>query len=66
MYEDLMGDEFNGCAYHLAYRMARELFRFAKEPGILSTVWINKAYELVKEWDEWYKKHREKAAGHES
>lgn len=54
LFEDTIGDSFLSYAYKPEYRLARELFRFAKA-GITSTTEMEEVDELLKEWAGIYK-----------
>lgn len=53
IFEETVGDTFMPYAYKPEYRLARELFRFAKN-GISSTTEMAEVEELLKEWAEMY------------
>ena len=50
IFEETVGDRFLMYAYKPEYRLARDLFRFAKS-GITSSTEIDEAEELLKEWN---------------
>ena len=50
IFEETVGDRFLTYAYKPEYRLARELFRFAKS-GITSSTEIDEIEELLKEWN---------------
>ncbi|KAL9134692.1 MAG: hypothetical protein Q9175_004130 [Cornicularia normoerica] len=49
VFEEIVGDWFLSYAYKPEYRLARELFRFAKS-GIRSSTEIEEVEELLKDW----------------
>ena len=49
IFEETVGDDFLLYAYKPEFRLARELFRFAKD-GVKSNEEIDEAEELLKEW----------------
>ena len=62
IFEETVGDSFLSYAYKPEYRLARELFRFAKD-GITSTTEMEEIEELLKEWAEMYESRRVAAQG---
>ena len=54
IFEETVGDRFLMYAYKPEYRLARELFRFAKS-GIRSSTEIEEVEELLNEWNGIYK-----------
>lgn len=53
IFEETVGDTFLSYAYKPEYRLARELFRFAKS-GIRSSTCMAEIKAMLKEWDEIY------------
>ena len=65
LFEECVGSEFNVYAYHTAYRLARQLFRFSLS-GIHCNQQYTDAEALIEEWDEFYKKEMESPADSKS
>lgn len=54
LFDKLVGPDFRRKAYEPHYRLARDMFRFAKE-GIFSDEWKLEAEDVLEEWEVMYK-----------